>query len=61
MLFPRGNLKMNLSDKHQGGTTLTPKTSILKRTYFTTFYSLFYLVYGFHIVDILYGAYYILQ
>ena len=61
MLFLRGNLKMHLGGKHQRGTTITSKMYTLKSTYFRTFYSLFYMVYDFHMVYILYGIYYILQ
>ena len=46
MLFPRGNLKMQLNDKHQRGTNFTSRMPILKRTYCRTFYSSFYMVYG---------------
>ena len=38
------NLKMHLGNKHQNFATVTSKMSILKRAYFSTFYSLFYMI-----------------
>ena len=51
ILFPRGNLKVRLGDKHQRATTVSPR--ILKSTYCRTFYSPFYMVYGLSIWYIL--------
>ena len=40
---------MHVSDMFQSGTTVTSKMSIVKRTFFRTFYSFFYMVNGFDV------------